>query len=146
MKTFRVILSFGVLATLSQAALAHHGVSEYDYKSTVITKVTVARYEWANPHCKIHFDAADLDGKIEDWVIEAHPPANMTEHGWTRQTLRPGDEVTLHFRPGKAGGAQGLLVKAVFPNGRELLQNVLLLPPGNVYSLQDWQKVRTTIP
>jgi hypothetical protein len=131
---------------VSFPAVAHHGVSEYEYNKTVIAKVTVTRYVWANPHCKIHFDAAGPDGKIEDWVVEAHPPLEMTEHGWTRQTLHPGDEITVNFRPGKKGGAQGLLVKVIFPNGRELLQNALLVPEGQVYSLDEWQKIRAKMP
>jgi hypothetical protein len=146
MKVFWIAGLFVVLALAPQAALAHHGVSDYEYKKTVITKVKVTRFEWANPHCKIHFDAADENGKIEDWVIEAHPPSNMAEHGWTRQSLHPGDEVTLHFRPNKYGGPGGLLVKAQFPSGMELLQNLLLLPAGEVYSLGEWQKVRAKLP
>ena len=58
---FAIILA--VFGLGPSAALAHHGVADYDYKSTVIAKVKVTRFEWANPHCKIHFDATDDKGK-----------------------------------------------------------------------------------
>jgi Family of unknown function (DUF6152) len=139
-----VLLAVGSVSPPS--AFAHHGVSLYDYKKTVIAKVTVTRYDWTNPHCKIHFEAADDTGKIEHWVIEAHPPGGMMEHGWTRQSLHAGDEITIQFRPDKDGAAGGLLVKALLPDGLELSQNLLLLPPGDVYSLEQWQKVRAKMP
>jgi Family of unknown function (DUF6152) len=141
---FAIILA--VIGFGPSAAQAHHGVADYDYRKTVIAKVKVTRFEWANPHCKIHFDATDNKGKVEEWVIEAHPPSNMTEHGWTRQSLRPGDEVTLHFRPGKYFGPDGLLIKAELQDGQELLQNLLLLPVGDAYTLAEWQKVRDKTP
>jgi hypothetical protein len=139
-------IALAFLLAMPDLALAHHGVADYDYKKTVIAKVKVTRFAWANPHCKIHFDAPDENGKIEDWTIEAHPPSNMVEHGWTRQSLHPGDEVTLHFRPGREGGPMGLLIKATFPDGQELQQNVLLLPSGETYTLAEWQKVRAKLP
>jgi Family of unknown function (DUF6152) len=145
-RCFFLILAILCICITPQLVLAHHGVSDYEYKKLVIAKVKVTRYEWANPHCKIQFEAADETGKVETWTVEAHPPANMTEHGWTRQSLHPGDEVTLHFRPGKDGGPIGLLVKAEFPNGMELSQNFLLLPTGESFSLSEWQKARTKLP
>ena len=119
---------------------AHHGVAAYDYKATVVTKATVAHFDWTNPHCKIFFDHADGAHNLEHWVVEMHPPAEMVEHGWTRQTLSPGDVVTLSFRPAKDGSTSGLLIGVVLPNGIELHQNAFLLPPGETLSIEQWER------
>ncbi len=128
------------LLIASQPLLAHHGVAAYDYKTTITAKVTVTQFEWSNPHCKILFDVMDEKHNVEHWAVEMHPPADMTEHGWTRQTLAAGDAITLSFRPAKDGSTTGLLESVVLPNGIELHQNLLLLPPGEKLSIQQWER------
>jgi Family of unknown function (DUF6152) len=135
-----LILFIGLLIA-SQPLLAHHGVAAYDYKTTVTAnKVTVTQFEWMNPHCKILFDVTDEKHNVEHWAVEMHPPADMMEHGWTRQTLSTGDVITLSFRPAKDGSTTGLLESMVLPNGIELHQNLLLLPPGEKLSIQQWER------
>jgi len=104
--------------------------------------VTVTRFDWINPHCKIRFDVTGDNGTVEHWSVEMHPPAELIDHGWTRQTLSPGDVVTLSFRPAKDGAPGGLLEKAVLANGIELQQNALLLPSGEILSIQQWRRKR----
>jgi hypothetical protein len=119
---------------------AHHGVAAYDYKTTIVTKATVAHFDWMNPHCKIFFDKTDDKHTVEHWVVEMHPPSDMIEHGWIRQTLSPGDVITISFRPAKDGSTAGLLESVVLPNGVELHQNLLLLPPGETLSIEQWER------
>lgn len=120
---------------------AHHGVAWYDYSKTVTAKdVTVTEFDWTNPHCIIRFSVTDARQNIQHWTVEMHPPDNLVEHGWTRQTLRSGDVVTISFRPSKNGSASGLLEEVVLPNGVALRQNVLLLPAGETMSLQEWTR------
>ena len=136
-----VLLLAGFLAPAG-TTLAHHGVAAYDYGKTVVTKVTVTHFDWINPHCKIYFDVTHEKRNVEHWVVELHPPGELMDHGWTRQSLSPGDVVTLYFRPAKDGSASGLLSKAVLPNGLELQQNVLLLPAGETFTMPQWERRR----
>jgi Family of unknown function (DUF6152) len=129
-----------IILVAAKPASAHHGVAWYDYSKTVTAKVTVAQFEWTNPHCKIYFDTVDSRKVLRHWIVEMHPPNGLLEHGWTRQTLHPGDEVSLTFRPAKNHSTTGLLEELTLPNGITLTQNLLLLPPGETMSIQEWTR------
>jgi hypothetical protein len=134
------IISILALSGAASPSFAHHGVAWYDYSKTVTAKVTVTQFEWINPHCKIYFDTTDSQKILRHWVVEMHPPNGLLEHGWTRQTLHPGDEVSLTFRPAKNRSTTGLLEEVTLPNGITLRQNLLLLPAGQVMSIQEWTR------
>jgi Family of unknown function (DUF6152) len=129
-----------VFSGAATSVFAHHGVAWYDYAKTVTAKVTVTQFEWINPHCKIYFDTTDNRKILRHRVVEMHPPNNLLDHGWTRQTLHPGDEISLTFRPAKNHSTTGLLEEVTLPNGVTLRQNLLLLPPGQVMSIDEWTK------
>jgi hypothetical protein len=129
-----------VLSGATTPISAHHGVAWYDYSKTVTAKVLVTQYDWVNPHCKIYFDTFDSQKVLRHWVVEMHPPNALLEHGWTRQTLHPGDEVSLTFRPAKNHSTTGLLEELTLPNGITLRQNLLLLPAGQTMSIQEWTR------
>lgn len=128
-----------VLLSVSSAAHAHHGVAAYDYSKTIVAKnVTVTQWDWVNPHCKIHFDVTDDRHNVQHWSVEMHPPEALLEHGWTRQSLHQGDVISLTFRPAKDFSKAGLLVDVTLPNGFQLVQNLLLLPVGKTFSMNEW--------
>jgi len=116
--------ALGVFFVLVSIPLfAHHGgASLYDMDKVATVKATVTEFVWSNPHCEISFDGVD-QGKPRHWTIEAHPPNIMLTHGWTRKSLKPGDVVTITFHPGQNGGAWGKMVKVVWPDGKELVQD-----------------------
>jgi len=137
----KLIIAFSfALAMLSVPAFAHHGVAAYDYSKTVTAKGTVTEFAWTNPHCKIFFDVTDSNHTVQHWVVEMHPPNDLLEHGWTRQTLRAGDVISLSFRPAKDFSVSGLLIDVTLPNGVELRQNLLQLPPGETMTIDQWSK------
>jgi hypothetical protein len=117
---------FAVLAlTLSLGAVsmpisAHHGTAAYDTTKVITVKATITQFDWQNPHCEIHFDVTDEQGRLQHWIIETHPPSMMDDRGWHRKSLNPGDVVTLTLHPAKNGANTGILVKVVLPNGQEL--------------------------
>ena len=128
-----------VLLGVPSAAFAHHGVAAYDYSKTVIAKnVTVTEWDWMNPHCKIHFDITDDHHNVQHWSVEMHPPDALMEHGWTRQSIHTGDVISVSFRPAKDFSTSGLLIQVTLANGFELVQNLLLEPPGKTMTLQEW--------
>lgn len=129
-----------LVSIAAQPALGHHGVAWYDYSKTVTAKVTLTQFDWGNPHCKIYFDTIDNRKVLRHWVVEMHPPNALIEHGWTRQTLHPGDEVSLTFRPAKNHSTTGLLEELTLPNGITLRQNLLLLPTGETLSIEEWTR------
>jgi hypothetical protein len=99
---------------------AHHGVAAYDMSKTVSAKATITKFEYANPHTQIYFDATDDKGNVEHWVAETTNPAMLNRVGWSRETLKPGDQVTLVFNPNKVGAKVVFLEKVIFADGKEL--------------------------
>jgi len=94
---------------------AHHGSRvSYDLDKPVTMKGTVTSLLWQNPHVFLSYNVKDDAGTVTDWGAElAETPHQMTVRGWTKNTLKSGDEVTLTVFPSKAGTPRGLLSKLV---------------------------------
>jgi hypothetical protein len=116
---------FGLMALFMVAAplWAHHGVQAYDMSRTLVLKGTIANFEWTNPHSQVHLDVADEHGQLAHWDFEAQPPSILAHAGWTRNSLKPGDQVTIYMHPAKNGTSIGILMKVVLANGQELTQD-----------------------
>jgi hypothetical protein len=103
-----------------KAALAHHGNVAYDMKTLVTLKnATVTKFFWANPHNILTFDVKDENGSVEHWVGEMGSPAALGPFGWTRDTVHPGDAITVFIWRAKAGTSVGIVNKIVLADGRE---------------------------
>jgi hypothetical protein len=101
-------------------ASAHHGSSNYDLSKSVSVKGTVTQFEFMNPHSAIHLETKDDKGNTEQWLIEADSPNNLARAGWTRDSLKPGDLVTIVGNRLKDGSKVMRLQKVIFSDGREL--------------------------
>ena len=115
-------LVWAVLAVVLIAggsALAHHGLAEYDMTKTTTLKGTVTQFEWANPHAMIDMDVKAGAG-IEKWQVETNSPNLLARAGWTRNSLKLGDQITVIGHAAKSGTKLMRLVKIVFANGQEL--------------------------
>ena len=113
------------LLLISSTILAHHGTSGYDMEKVITLNGTVTSFNWSNPHCLVHIDLKDSKGDVKDWIIELAAPTLMSRNGWTKDSLKPGDEVIAETHPAKNGATTGLsgastaLLKFVV-NGHEL--------------------------
>jgi hypothetical protein len=118
----RVLL---VLALASGALIfsgplfAHHGNAAFDAGKKVTLKGTVAEWVWANPHCWLKFDVKGDNGVVR-WVAETNNAPDMIERGWSKQSFKPGDEVTVTVEPVKNGNPVGRVLEVVLPNGQTL--------------------------
>ncbi len=73
-----------------------------------------------NPHTQVYFDVTDDKGNAEHWVAETTNPGMLNRVGWTRDSLKAGDQVTLIANPNKVGARVVFLQKVVFTDGKEL--------------------------
>jgi len=108
------------LFTFSISALAHHGTAQYDSANKLTLKGTVAQFEWRNPHTQIHLDVKDEKGNIVHWNFEAQPPNILTRAGWTKDILKPGDQVTIIATPARSGAPVGIIQTVVLASGEQL--------------------------
>ena len=100
--------------------LAHHGRSNYDVSSPATVKGVVTEFEWINPHALIHLDATDENGKVEKWIAETNSPNILNRQGWTKNTVKPGDQITLVGHRVKGGANYINFSKIIFADGHEL--------------------------
>ena len=122
-------MKFGILCALGVALgsllapaqiFAHHGSSNYDMSKSVSVKGTVTQFSFINPHSAIHLESKDDKGNTESWLIEADSPNNLARTGWSRDSLKAGDQVTIIGNRLKDGSKVMRLQKVVFSDGREL--------------------------
>jgi hypothetical protein len=122
MKSKLTILSAVILGFLifSAPMFAHHGNSAYDMSKTIAQKATVTKFEYSNPHTQVYYDVTDDKGNVEHWVAETTNPAMLNRVGWSKDTLKPGDQVTLFVNPNRVGAKVTFLEKVQLADGKEL--------------------------
>jgi hypothetical protein len=98
-----LLVSAIVAVMLSAPALAHHGTSGMDMSKLVTLKATIADFQFINPHSLVHFDVNGDDGNIEKWVAELGAANALYRDGWNKDTLKPGDQVTVSGYRAKNG-------------------------------------------
>ena len=115
------------LLLLAGVLFAHHGNSAYDETARVSIKGTVTEFIWTNPHSQIYLDVKDSSGKVVNWGVETNSPGILTRAGWTRHSLKAGDQITIILCPAKNGqpvayaGSGDVGTKVIFADGHELL-------------------------
>ena len=120
------LLSLLALLISPRALFGHHGNTAYDETVRVSIKGTVTEFVWTNPHSQIYLDVKDGSGKIVKWGVETNSPGILSRAGWTRHSLKAGDEVTIILCPAKNGqpvayaGSGDPGTKVIFSDGREL--------------------------
>jgi hypothetical protein len=113
-----------VLATslaISGSAFAHHSMSMYDRSHDTTFKATITQFDWANPHARVTFTVNDEHGNTEKWVAECPGPNRLANHGWSKDSLKPGDQVTIVGNRNKDGSPTMRFEKAIFLDGQELV-------------------------
>jgi Family of unknown function (DUF6152) len=122
MKSKFMILSGVILGFLMVSAptFAHHGNSAYDMSKTVAQKATITKFEYSNPHTQVYYDVTDDKGNVEHWVAETTNPAMLNRVGWSKESLKPGDQVTLFVNPNRVGAKVTFLQKVQLADGKEL--------------------------
>lgn len=113
LKVLHLCALFLGFAIVSSPVLAHHGSRvSYDLTKPVTLKGTVSSFGWQNPHVYLGFDVKDDHGNVTNWGAEvAENPHEMMARGWSKDTLKAGDQITVTVFPSKVGAPRGLLSK-----------------------------------
>lgn len=107
------------LFILRGSAFAHHGASAYS--TQVITmKGVVTSYEFMNPHTEVRVDVTDASGHRVSWLCEAGSLNFLVRRGWSKNSLKPGDVITIMGNPLKTGAPNLRLTKVILPDGTAL--------------------------
>ena len=118
-----LLLGIAVLLVASMPALAHHGATPYDSTKLTTVKGTVSDFQFVNPHVELAVDVKNDKGKVDTWVGEANSPNVLSRHGWNKDIIKKGDQITVIGNQGKNGSKTLRLQKVILSDGRELDPN-----------------------
>jgi DNA/RNA endonuclease YhcR with UshA esterase domain len=116
---FTLAVWMGLLAA-SLPVFAHHGQANYDMAKMSTVKGTVTSFQFKNPHMLVYLDVKTSSGTVEKWVVEGASPNMLVRQGWNKNTLKPGDQITVTGHPARNGTNSMRIEKLVMANGRKV--------------------------
>jgi Family of unknown function (DUF6152) len=106
--------------TISVPLFAHHGTASYDTSKMVTVKGTVTDFQFSNPHVLLSLDVKDDKGNVQKWQGELTSPNHLERAGWTRTSLKPGDQITISGYLAKSGANSLWIGKVLLGDGTQL--------------------------
>jgi hypothetical protein len=125
------LLAVIAMLWLSGRPLAHHSfAAEFDAQKPVTLKGTVVKWEMINPHGWITIDVTQQDGKTAQWMIETSNPNGLMRLGWSKRSLKPGDEITVEAYRAKDGSNTANAAQVTLADGRKVFAGSSGTPSG----------------
>jgi hypothetical protein len=104
------LLVGGALLAGAGTAPAHHSFAMFDQEHPIELEGTVQEFKFTAPHAFIILAVKQEDGRLETWSLEGVSPSALVREGWSRTTLKPGDELKLIVAPLRSGAPGGAWV------------------------------------
>jgi len=108
---------------------AHHSFAPFDTDREIEITGTVTEFEWSNPHSYVHLDVKGEKGDVEKWVAELTGLPMLVRAGWSKDSAKPGERVTIRGYRARDGRTFMVIHTMTLPNGQELKNGAL--PPGS---------------
>ena len=102
-----VVAATGLLLAAVPVAAHHAFAAEFDVDKPVKLTGAVTKVEWTNPHTWFYIDVTDETGKVTNWGLEMGSPNGLMRAGWTRNSMKIGDIVTVEASRAKNGSSNG---------------------------------------
>jgi len=128
-KLFACVVLACSLLIAELPALAHHSFSAvFDDKKPIKLTGTVTKLEWQNPHTWFYMDVRDDSGKATNWGMEMGSPNLLIRSGWSRNSMKMGDLVTIEGFRARDGSNNGNAQIVILTNTGQRLFAASSLP------------------
>lgn len=110
-----------VLCLVSASSLAHHSAALfYKVQDRVTVSGTVTEFRFSNPHAILKFEVVGEDGETQEWTAETTSPSILRRRGWSQESFKPGEKVTLEGMPSVDGSYLMRITRAFREDGTEI--------------------------
>jgi len=108
MKLLVAAAAISLLGAAAPVAAHHSFAAEFDASKPFKLTGVVTKVEWQNPHTIFYLDISDEQTKkVTNWSFEMGSPNGLMRNGWTRNTLKIGDVVTVEGSLARDGSSYG---------------------------------------
>ena len=114
------LLAVSLMIATAGLASAHHSFAAFNMADEKTITGTVKQVEWTNPHIWIWVDVPNAKGGTDTYGFEGMSPNYLERRKWTRTTLKPGDKITVSFRPLRDGKNGGMFMTGTMDDGHVL--------------------------
>lgn len=118
---FLPLVTFAMCLAMAAPVFGHHAWRGYDMKHVTTMTGTVTGFDFGNPHVWMNLDVKNDKGEVEKWSAGGPSPSRMANSGWSKDTLHPGDQITIVGNRISDGTYKLRLAKVVLASGRELM-------------------------
>jgi hypothetical protein len=125
----RALVIACLIAVAAAGAAAHHSLAAFDTSAEKTISGTVKQFDWTNPHTWIWVDVANAKGSVDTYGFEGMSPNYLARRGWTKTTVKPGDKITVTYRPMRDGSNGGMFMNGKLSTGQVLTMSGLKITP-----------------
>ena len=120
-KFLMTVLAVSGLALAAAPLIAHHSfAAQYDRAKQATLTGPVVKVDWINPHARFFLEVKDAAGKVDKWEIELSAPAMLMRRGWTQNSLKVGDWMTVNGSIAKDGSNMINASTVKLSNGKQV--------------------------
>ena len=120
-KKFKILLS---LILLNSSAQGHHSLAvEFTAEEKIAIVGTVTEIWFRNPHVRYYVETENSSGESENWDVRTSSPSLLVRKGWTKNTIKVGDKISIFGHPGRDGRKLLSVISIKLPDGSSLGQS-----------------------
>jgi hypothetical protein len=126
----KIVGAAALIVLAGGAASAHHSFAAFDTTAEKTITGTVKQFDWTNPHTWIWVNVSNGQGAAADtFGFEGMSPNYLARRGWTKSTVKPGDTITITYRPMRDGSNGGMFMSGKLSSGKVLSMTGLAIEP-----------------
>ena len=116
--TVKKLMIAALLGLTLFGAQAHHSYASFEMDKSITIEGVVTKWEWTNPHTFLYLNVKAADGSVQAWEIESVSPSMLGKAGFSRDTFKVGEKISVKFSPHRTKPNFGAYQSATLPDGK----------------------------